>query len=171
VIYIVTEGCYSDYRICGVFDDKDKAEKFRKHHSHDEVEEHELNPETPQFDGFAYRVCYSFDPRCRNPIRFYRMSNEYERNGNWRMEVHYNTKKPSHIQCEIVADDDEHAAKIASEKVAAFLAGCTHAYHYTFHREAIMEDGVPTPAHKRVDIRETYAMVDGEPRVIYIERF
>ena len=49
-IYIVTQGSYSDYHICGVFSDKELAEKYKQTFSnaqlYDEmrIEEWELNP-------------------------------------------------------------------------------------------------------------------------------
>lgn len=56
-IFVVTEGNYSDYHICGVFDTKEKAEKYVLCFGGD-VEEYEINPHDEQLtNGYkSYRV-------------------------------------------------------------------------------------------------------------------
>ena len=50
-VYIVTEGEYSDYHVCGVFTSREKAEKFRDTFCcNDTIEEYNLNPYQKQID-------------------------------------------------------------------------------------------------------------------------
>lgn len=48
MIYIVTSGCYSDYGIDAVFQNRDKAEAYCRCHTDTEIEEWEF------FDGNTY---------------------------------------------------------------------------------------------------------------------
>ena len=43
-IYVITDGDYSDYHICAVFDDMDLAEKYQNTFGGDDIENWELNP-------------------------------------------------------------------------------------------------------------------------------
>ena len=43
-VYVVTSGCYSDYRICRIFSNKEKAEKYSKGvRGVNDIEEYELD--------------------------------------------------------------------------------------------------------------------------------
>ena len=58
IVYIVTDGCYSDYHICAVFTDKLKAEQYAALHGYDYVEEYETDK--PLIDGNVevyYQYC------------------------------------------------------------------------------------------------------------------
>lgn len=56
-IYVVTSGEYSDYRIEGVFTDKDKAEAFADRNPKYEIEEYPANPDFDKPNGKTwYRV-------------------------------------------------------------------------------------------------------------------
>lgn len=52
IMYVVTAGSYSDYRICGVFDNKPDAELFLARcftpNDDADIEEHNLNPIRPE---------------------------------------------------------------------------------------------------------------------------
>lgn len=50
-IYVVTSGEYSDYRIEGVFTDKDKAEAFADRNPEYEIEEYPANPDFDKPNG------------------------------------------------------------------------------------------------------------------------
>jgi len=73
MIYIVTSGSYSDYTICGVFDDKEKAETFCEFHAHDEVEEHEVNPTSPPHNLLRFSCNWYAD---LDKCSLFRISNE-----------------------------------------------------------------------------------------------
>lgn len=71
--YVITQGCYSDYHICAVTLDKEKAEHLRKLalcHDSDyvEIEEYELD-----------KIEYEFTPEAleTEPIRYYRVEINY----------------------------------------------------------------------------------------------
>lgn len=44
-VYVVTDGEYSDFRIEGIFTEKDKAEKYADTFGYDNIEEWDLNPD------------------------------------------------------------------------------------------------------------------------------
>ena len=74
--YVITQGCYSDYHICAVTLDKEKAERLRKLalcHDSDyvEIEEYELD-----------KIEYEFTPEAleTEPIRYYRVEINYSVN-------------------------------------------------------------------------------------------
>lgn len=55
IVYVVTEGCYSDYRICGVFSTRDKAQKWISDvEPYGEIEEWELDDKSGEFLATAY---------------------------------------------------------------------------------------------------------------------
>jgi hypothetical protein len=76
-MYIVTQGSYSDYHICAVFDTRERAEQFVALYGPDsdlDIEEYPLNPEVPtlpagytiwrvtmEWDGTTRSVCHA-DP-------------------------------------------------------------------------------------------------------------
>ncbi len=123
-IYIVTKGEYSDYRICGVFDNKELAEKFAEKLSNKlekaRIEEWELNPAEYELknDLSIWYVTLDYKGNCV----------KVEKKEDW--EYYYeNTLPPScitksasgyyyYIYC--FARDEKHAIKIASEKLFRF---------------------------------------------------
>jgi hypothetical protein len=57
-VYVVTSGCYSDYHICRIFEDKENAIKYRDYSSDDEindVEEYTLS-DIPIIEQIEYAV-------------------------------------------------------------------------------------------------------------------
>jgi len=128
VIWLVTTGCYSDYRVLGVFDDKEKAERFSLlMASENELEEFELNPEAPNLGGLAYVVRMD---RGGNTTRYrpiFRVSNEMYLS-------HYKDRPSADMRdmaenkpyrwLPVVADNEEGAIKIANEhRVRKILSG------------------------------------------------
>jgi len=60
-IYVLTDGVYSEYRIVGVFDDKEKAIRFRDYYNEGDsrhnarIEEYPLNSDVDKVDqGYDY---------------------------------------------------------------------------------------------------------------------
>lgn len=112
-IYLVSEGSYSDYHICGVYSTKEKAEEAKKlFGSGSDIEEHDLDaiPDHPQ-GLYLYEV---------------------------RMMQNGNCNKPETIDCgmgigdnlyshlgELItrmwSEDERHAAKIANERRAQLI--------------------------------------------------
>lgn len=123
MIYVVTDGAYSDYGICGVFDDKALAQQFKALFvPRGRVEVWDLNP-------YAREV--------RAGYQLYQVV--IHRDGTvWsveqREEVHYFLgrdeiapclwrKVPTgHLATHVLAPDEAHAVKVANERRAAYLA-------------------------------------------------
>lgn len=58
IIYVVTDGCYSDYHIVGVFTDKEKAHDYAKLHFYD-VEEFETMDNMTIVKGLKIELYYT----------------------------------------------------------------------------------------------------------------
>jgi hypothetical protein len=73
-VWMVTDGCYSDYRVCGIYSSEAKAEKAKEFYRADNIEEIELDQYLNLFDkGFGYYTTYiKRDGRIRNePTHYY----------------------------------------------------------------------------------------------------
>ena len=113
-IYVVTEGCYSDYSICGVYSTKEKAEHAKVVWLDSDIEEYELDDLESKSNMFFYEV---------------------------QMDVNGNTRKVSKTRPTIDAwwpcggmqgdgfcsffmwaDNEKHAVKIANERRVQLIA-------------------------------------------------
>ena len=112
-IYIVTEGCYSDYHIVGVYDNPDLAEKA-KQMSGGEIEEHAVNPhETELRNGMeSWRIIMK---QSGGVIRAARAEPKED------FSPGAAALPMGHMYCNCWAKSMEHAIKIASEKLATLL--------------------------------------------------
>lgn len=116
-MYLVTDGCYSDYRVLGVYDSMELAARAKEIFNADnDVEEHELNavPDVPP-GLLAWRVRIQKDgtavaQRDSAPI-----------NADERM-VPYSSGSPQGMVTSCYATDEKHAVKIANERRIAALA-------------------------------------------------
>lgn len=121
-VYVITKGIYSDYRICAVALDKDKAEILRKAFS-DSWEEAEIETyETDQFiteieAGLKIYQCVVND----NGL------SAYERDYDYADDICFN--KVNKTNCRIAtylvyvwAKDEDSALKIAADKIAEYKA-------------------------------------------------
>ena len=115
-VYVCTEGEYSDYHICGVFDNKELAEKFCQQFGC-EIEEWNLNP-------FAVELKKGYSPY------FVRMTKEGEALqvdikpspygfGNGDGSHGFDIKKNMCLHC--MAKSSEHAVKIANERRVSLI--------------------------------------------------
>lgn len=124
-VYIITKGEYSDYHICGVSDDKERAEFLRKYFSDDwrqaEIEIYDTDDFTPVLEGNEmYTVTFNPD----GTARAYKVDEDardcYDRNHkvySWRTMTA--TGKFSYAySVTVFARDNEHAIKIASDILA-----------------------------------------------------
>lgn len=112
-IYVITSGEYSDYHICAVTDDPNKAEILRKQYTDrwDVAEIEEWDTEEPVInEGSKY---YKVDFNCKGEaIRAFESSP-------------YSSKDIGTIDkwtVELYAKDEETAIKIAAERRAKYLA-------------------------------------------------
>lgn len=123
MIYVITEGSYSDYHICAVATNKERAEELRKMYSsryeNAEIEEFEEN--VPSYEWFNpnphlyWKVIFLQDGRlASNPESYFDKPNLFI------------TTKPyfasSIIIYNIIAKDATTALKIAQDERAKYLA-------------------------------------------------
>ena len=122
-IYVITEGCYSDYHIVGVATDREMAKKIQKYingekWSYAEIEEYDTEEwkqvvndnRTIYFVGeseggglYAMPILYDYPER-------YKSANKITTDSHGRLEVY------------VLAKDEIHARKIASDLFAKYKA-------------------------------------------------
>ena len=112
-IYVITKGEYSDYHICAVTDDPNKAEILREQYTDrwDVAEIEEWDTDEPAIKGDS--KYYTVDFNCKGEaIRAYESSPYSSKNigaiDKWNVELY--------------AKDEETAIKIAAERRAKYLA-------------------------------------------------
>lgn len=120
--YVITKGEYSDYHICAVTLDKDKAEQLKKLFTdewHDAyIEEYEVDSHFPI--DFPYFIVDKYSDR---------IDVEEIQTDNYACEYDYGVVRKCHSRdnkvfysvC-IKAKDKEHAEKIALDKIAKYKA-------------------------------------------------
>jgi hypothetical protein len=156
-LYAVTDGSYSDYHIEGLFDDKAKAEEFAEYYDY-RVEEHDANPEAPEArNGFQYRAWFNGD---KDQIRLCRISNERDfQRDEWVIETYC----PDHDRAstDLFARDEEHARKIAADRLSALKAGSTFAYSHDHVQVPVMfDDGTPSAANHYIQMKQAWTWRD-----------
>lgn len=114
-VYLVTRGEYSDYRVMGVFDSKEKAEYALKVYAADNIEEREMNALPDHTPGY-YRFGLEMD-KDGNTIWTYQRGHDDE---DWE-EEYYPLYEPW-MFFHVLARDEEHAIKIVNEKRIRMLA-------------------------------------------------
>ncbi|MHC1627426.1 MAG: DUF7336 domain-containing protein [Candidatus Nezhaarchaeales archaeon] len=121
-LYMVSQGEYSDYKICGVFDSKELAEKFIKSfgvHGYDAmfIEEIELNPHEKEVrNGFKSYFLYINILGDTRDIRLNASYPSFEGSGN-----HF-TSRSNELMVDCFAKNEAHAAKIANERRVQIIA-------------------------------------------------
>lgn len=119
-IYVVTEGCYSDYHIVGVSDDEETARKIAEYRGA-EVEIYDTNDFTDDrlLWDYTWRTWYDDygEKQERESLEF-RMPDEV-----WK-EVNkvYRTWDKYRYEVVVKANDREHALKTARDMVAQYRA-------------------------------------------------
>ena len=136
IVYIITKGNYSDYGICAVTMDKEKAELYQKRFTDRwdkaEIEEWPLDEDADKLhkmrpvyfmeiydDGYyeTYVKEYSVDPESYAPT--YKFVNHVGFEVPRDLRTRY---KKRAFQATLLADDLNHALKIAMDKRAEMLA-------------------------------------------------
>jgi len=130
IIYVVTHGDYSDYHICGVFDNQENAEAYREWHRFDAVEKYSLNPSLPAMrKGYnSYSVCMWRNGYIRDIQVLHEPASVEEQT-----ELnHYPVSGPVAsgtgagpawcLQGVVLARNKEHAVKITNEKRVQLIA-------------------------------------------------
>lgn len=114
IIYVVTDGSYSDYRIKGVFSTEENAQKFIKHVG-GEIEEWEL-------DRYVSDNRYPFNVTS-DGNETYILPFHTEDNINKVRNIKYADNR--NYTVDVLAEDREHAIKIASDLIAEYKACAT----------------------------------------------
>jgi len=124
-VYVITQGCYSDYHICAVATDEVKAEGLRKLFTDDSFESTRARIQVYDTDKFTteadlansgckvYSVAFDAQGHFDYVDDYYTgdyvsVFNEVERYKNGRYGVY------------VMAKDEDHAAKIAQDLVAEY---------------------------------------------------
>lgn len=120
-VYVITRGCYSDYCICAVSLDKEKAKKLAKMYCNlydkAQVEEWETDTVT-DVNALNGRYPYSVTFYPDDPPWVYKQSYEYELFTEGIQEEYGGQR----LYVNVYAPDDATALKIAAEKRAKYLA-------------------------------------------------
>jgi hypothetical protein len=114
-LFLVSDGCYSDYRICGIYTTQEKAELARKLYAADnDVEEWEVDAMPDHPPGlFAFQVIMDREGSV-SLVSFY--DAEAMPNRTWMPSGNLG------VRFYMWAKDEEHAVKIANERRAALVA-------------------------------------------------
>ena len=117
-MYLVTDGCYSDYHVMGVFDDKELAKKYIKSFGGG-IEEYELNPAEPflrlGYKPYSLQIDIYGKYWTAEPIK-----KSYWHDISDIGEVDYYPKDKI-MTLVLWAKDKQHAIKIAREKRREFI--------------------------------------------------
>lgn len=120
-VYVITKGCYSDYHICCVTTDKEKAEvlakKFSSRHDSADVEEYDTEEWEAGVDRDLYII--TFDERGYAIHVGEGGSFDYSDPDR---QVYRAYGNKNHLRVEVLAKDTTGAIKIAAEKRAKYLA-------------------------------------------------
>ena len=123
-IYVVTDGDYSDYHICGVAVTKEMAEKITEHimridsYSCPNIEEYDTNTWIETLNnGNMFHVVLLEDGRMNLYDETYDMEYGYEN----RNKV-FDFDKRGALNVWVFAKDEDHAKKIASDLFAKYMA-------------------------------------------------
>ena len=118
-VYIITKGSYSDYHICAVAIDKEKAEKLEDYYTDEwdeaNIEEYDTEDKNPFISNLKlYFVCCAENGELTpflitNP-------NSVRPNDSPRVTEHDYGQYTLYVW----ASNEKHAAKIASDKIAEF---------------------------------------------------
>lgn len=120
-VYIITKGDYSGYHICAVTTDKKKAEILRKAHN-DLDGWHKARIETYDTDEFLTEIenglnLYDCTMERDKPMFIFEVDLDYMISSDFKVRYNRST------YCVYVwAKDEEHALKIASDKIAEYKA-------------------------------------------------
>ena len=131
-IYVITKGDYSDYHICGVATDPEKAERLAKIHTDRwddaQVEEYDTDRGEDLLEGrFPFAVCFFDwrDPRVDDEKEndsfepgIEALDQLQEENVDFLRPIYYGPK----MTVRLYAPDEQTALKIAQDKRAQYLA-------------------------------------------------
>lgn len=116
-IWLVSDGDYSDYHIIGAFSTEERANEVAKKLSAG-VEEYELD-EVGKDNRYSYWVRFYNDGKCEQTAHIEQSPYSTALNRVGKMEGKYTR---SHYWVRVMAEDESHAIKIASDLIAQYKA-------------------------------------------------
>jgi hypothetical protein len=116
-VYLVSEGSYSDYHICGVFSTEEKARAAMELLADGDMEEFELDPVSPHPPGMKY---WSVQMHADGNVASLRQDSVSIDSPVNNREAPYG--KEAYWYFGVWARDREHAVKIANERRIQMLA-------------------------------------------------
>lgn len=125
IIYIVTDGEYSDYKICGVFDDPGLAKEFQDAGGHRSIEEYPLNPYVFQlregWNIWEVEMLKNGDtPACEIDNTYLDWDTPHFFFYKWRLGE--GSFPEGYLSAKVLARSEEHAIKIVSDYRAQSIA-------------------------------------------------
>lgn len=118
-VYIVTEGCYSDYQIIAAFSDKDKADRYAGIHDDAEVEEWALDE--PESEWPVVKVMMRENGNVHEHYAYSGDCTGFEKFLKWTIPPVYN-KTEFILSWVVRTHDPQHAYKVVAEKHAEIIA-------------------------------------------------
>lgn len=130
MVYAVSEGSYSDYRIVAIFSSEELAQQFMNEVIGDRIETYPLNPPDADLYRQGYRVWYVsmyMDGGCRKVMYDKDRWDEVDEDVRHGIDKPFNWKDGygpdrEYIYQHLWAKSEEHAIKILNEKRAQMLA-------------------------------------------------
>ena len=117
-IYVVTSGCYSDYRIERVFSTRELAEEFIDHDAYCDIEEYVLDGEMPPRKEIVFSIMLDLNTK---EVISLGTGNEKEKDY-VHVDVDSGQKQRKYIMFYIKSDSRERAIKVASERFGEVIA-------------------------------------------------
>ena len=117
-VYVVTSGCYSDYRIERVFSTRELAEEFCDRDYDCGVEEYELDGEMPPRKEIIFHILLNLENKEVIGIG----CGEDKQKDYVHVDVEQRTEPRKYIEFYIKSDSRERAIKIASERYGEVFA-------------------------------------------------
>lgn len=135
IVYILTAGSYSDYHICGVADNLERAKQLQKYyskyeHGEDvEIEEYLLNEVTDNLNDLVpvYLVTIDHNGKCNVYLHHYDHPNTLDlmcklnTNDISEFRLAYDCMEYLNFSMWVIADNEEKALKIAQDKRAEMI--------------------------------------------------
>lgn len=121
-IYVVTDGNYSDYHICGVATTEETANKLKDYVNRNEFSDARI--ETYETDAWEdiLNVGGFYEVVRRDDGSLYVHREEYDIEECYKKRNHVKRSKWRNIYTYLVARDEDHAKKIASDLFAKYKA-------------------------------------------------
>jgi hypothetical protein len=169
IVYMVSDGEYSDFSVRGIFDNEPDAEAFRDFYQYDnDITEWPLNPQLPKVGGDLYRLIY-FIASERSDVD--RVSNTCTYSKGWRGIINYASRAPDRAHIFFFAKGAAQARKIAADKVTALKAGSTLMVSYESKAVARMGDNNRLePCADHVRYTNTWRLNGSEVTLVHSEK-